>query len=560
MVLASGQPVIITHHACHLCVQVHFVTAADLSSKYFTSAQLPHSLGGTYVPGPQRSHSNPTSKPPAHHRHHANGEGVTSLVKSIGGSQLGTGHTPSSGNSPKPPRPHPPLPHSRPKPVPPSKISRVGPITPPKGKSRDGGGDLPLSQPPFRRQTGNGDLGHRGDSSKPRVPLLPKPSGTSKPPSSSLQSVAPPPTMPSFPGKVGSPTRGSAGIKGHTGGAVSNGGELKSVASRIRKLENKKSSSHDWHGSTKDVDTTAEERARSGSAGSQGGGSSGSQGGGSPSQSKQSSPSKGKKPQKPLIPVKLLSGDSAENHKEVRSKDSTNADRHVHSGRPGHVTTATKTERTSPRVPPPHAPPPPTPTQPQVHDVSPYASSAFAMGNTSHAHSSTNHAHRYEDGGEYENLEITQPAESSSGRGHQQAQPAPSCYENVVVKKAHKPRPPVHRQSSIPTASDTYENVEFQPLPSKPSSAGPRPPSEEHVSDDDDVLFGKEGPPGMAEVIYENFGPDAGNKQMSVDELEKHIRSKESKGLSAEYLKIKNEPLCGRYTACRSVSLPIDMC
>lgn len=59
--------------------------------------------------------------------------------------------------------------------------------------------------------------------------------------------------------------------------------------------------------------------------------------------------------------------------------------------------------------------------------------------------------------------------------------------------------------------------------------------------DDDDTLFGKEGPPGMKreEVIYENFGPDDGNKYMTVEEMERHIRKKDKKGLSAEYLRIK---------------------
>jgi hypothetical protein len=53
------------------------------------------------------------------------------------------------------------------------------------------------------------------------------------------------------------------------------------------------------------------------------------------------------------------------------------------------------------------------------------------------------------------------------------------------------------------------------------------------------------------EVIYENFGPDDGNRPMTVAEMERHINKKDKKGLSAEYLRIKNEPLSGSYKACR---------
>ena len=37
------------------------------------------------------------------------------------------------------------------------------------------------------------------------------------------------------------------------------------------------------------------------------------------------------------------------------------------------------------------------------------------------------------------------------------------------------------------------------------------------------------------ESIYENFGPDEGNRWMSVDELDQYISKKEKTGLSAEY-------------------------
>ena len=116
------------------------------------------------------------------------------------------------------------------------------------------------------------------------------------------------------------------------------------------------------------------------------------------------------------------------------------------------------------------------------------------------------------------------------------------------------------------SVGDQYENVDFTPLPLQssqrrgpaPSAPAPVPRpshSEEHVMDDDDTLFGKEGPPGMKreEVIYENFGPDDGNRLMTVEEMERHINKKDKKGLSAEYLRIKNEPLSGNYKACRYV-------
>ena len=54
---------------------------------------------------------------------------------------------------------------------------------------------------------------------------------------------------------------------------------------------------------------------------------------------------------------------------------------------------------------------------------------------------------------------------------------------------------------------------------------------------------------GGDEVIYENFGPDEGHRWMSAHELHQYVASKGKKGLSAEYYKIKNEPLTGSYEA-----------
>lgn len=76
------------------------------------------------------------------------------------------------------------------------------------------------------------------------------------------------------------------------------------------------------------------------------------------------------------------------------------------------------------------------------------------------------------------------------------------------------------------------------------------------VEEDDETLFGKEGPPGMKtqETIYENFGPDKGNKLMSIEELAAHVEKLGKAGLATEYLRIRNEPITGAYKACKYVT------
>lgn len=535
-------------------MQIQYVNAAELTSKFFVSSQLPHSLGGSYIPGSGSHRAPPTTKPPpppsSRPHHHHNSDGVNTLVKAFEGAHLSTTTT-SSGSGTGPGRPHPPPTSTKPKPVPPAKGSRVNPLPPPKSRPTVSNGS---QSPVVKKMSGSSDTGHKSESPRTRVPLFPRGTTAGKSSASSApQQPTKPPSLsnsPSFPGKASSPTRG-LGVKDHhhTGG----GGEGGGIASQIRNFEKRsQSQSDDRHapGSCRDTPSIIgngsssggggrsahkDERTRSGSAGSHSNV--------SPSQSKQDSPNRVKKP---LIPVKLLA-ETKENFREKRSKDNSN-NTDGHSSRHTHITMATTTavkgERVSPRVPPPHMH-----TQ-QIHEVSPYASLSVAMptSNQSSAY--------YEEGSEYENVDIG----PLDGHGQQQAAHTPTDYENVVMKPSSKhhahqrPRPTPQHQPSKPVTSDCYENVEFSPLPSQ-SLAGkvPRPPSDEHVSDDDDVLFGKEGPPGMKrdEVIYENFGPDAGNKHMTVDELERHIKKKEKKGLSAEYLKIKNEPLCGEYKACR---------
>ena len=53
------------------------------------------------------------------------------------------------------------------------------------------------------------------------------------------------------------------------------------------------------------------------------------------------------------------------------------------------------------------------------------------------------------------------------------------------------------------------------------------------------------------ESIYENYGPDKGNRWMSVDELQKYVKERGKTDLSAEYYKIKNQPLTGTANAFR---------
>ena len=148
-----------------------------------------------------------------------------------------------------------------------------------------------------------------------------------------------------------------------------------------------------------------------------------------------------------------------------------------------------------------------------------------------------------------------------------------AIYENVshgkTVEKA--PKVPKHRVPQTSAAGPSNPPPAENPPPSpqqsdqKPLPAPPRHDYENILirepvgriqylveSDDDSPLSADEeglGPP--EEVIYENFGPDQGNRLMNPEELEKHISSKGKKGLSAEYLKIRNEPLMGFYKTCK---------
>ena len=159
-------------------------------------------------------------------------------------------------------------------------------------------------------------------------------------------------------------------------------------------------------------------------------------------------------------------------------------------------------------------------------------------------------------------------------------------YENISIGFAGSgeggaltgPLPPLpltRNPVSSQPASLSYENVELggkskgvsggkggkgakggkSPAGGK-ASPGRRRAAEEKegvVEEDDDTLFGKEGPPGMQkqETIYENFGPDKGNKLMSIEELAAHVEKLGKGGLSTEYYRIRNEPITGAYKTCR---------
>ena len=95
-----------------------------------------------------------------------------------------------------------------------------------------------------------------------------------------------------------------------------------------------------------------------------------------------------------------------------------------------------------------------------------------------------------------------------------------------------------------PPTRHQYENIQII------TAAGPIPYLHDTSSSDSEDFSGDEAP-APQEVIYENYGFDKGNQTMGVEELEHHLSHQESSGISAEYLRIKNEPLAHPYTACK---------
>lgn len=71
--------------------------------------------------------------------------------------------------------------------------------------------------------------------------------------------------------------------------------------------------------------------------------------------------------------------------------------------------------------------------------------------------------------------------------------------------------------------------------------------------DDSDEESAWSGDENVADVVYENCGPDEYDRLMTVEELEGHIAARGNEGMGTEYLKLRNDRLSGAYRACRYV-------
>lgn len=98
--------------------------------------------------------------------------------------------------------------------------------------------------------------------------------------------------------------------------------------------------------------------------------------------------------------------------------------------------------------------------------------------------------------------------------------------------------------ASAASKKPQYENITIL------TESGPMPYLHDLSSEESEDFSGDESP-APKEVIYENFGVDSGNQSMTADEIERHLAAKEKNGISAEYLRIKNEPLAHPYIACK---------
>jgi len=136
-------------------------------------------------------------------------------------------------------------------------------------------------------------------------------------------------------------------------------------------------------------------------------------------------------------------------------------------------------------------------------------------------------------------------------------------YENISIgfagtgKNMSGPMPPLPPPKDLndkKSGSQAYENIFL----ATPDSKAKKKTFEKSLSveDDDDRLFGDEGPPGMQEeIIYENYGPDKGNRQMNLKDLDAYVEKMGKNGLATEYCRIRNEPISGPHRTCRSVAL-----
>lgn len=165
----------------------------------------------------------------------------------------------------------------------------------------------------------------------------------------------------------------------------------------------------------------------------------------------------------------------------------------------------------------------------------------------------------------YENVAIhytrqQQPPDSSKAAvsGHKVKQHGSSGGTGLHHKTHHRAR---KTKDKLPTASSSSSNspaaaggpsIKKHQYENITILTGPVPYlSNLSSSDDSEDFSGDESPAAPKEVIYENFGSDGGNQSMTAVELERHLTKKEKKGMSAEYLRIKNEPLAHPHITCK---------
>ena len=146
----------------------------------------------------------------------------------------------------------------------------------------------------------------------------------------------------------------------------------------------------------------------------------------------------------------------------------------------------------------------------------------------------------------YENVAIHYVKSSSHS-------PEPPRMASGQARGGHKTSPKEGKEkggvaSSVQPAAKKrhdYENISIL------TPAGPIPYLQDTSSSEDSEDFSGDESPAPKEVIYENFGFEKGDLPMTADELEAYLSQLEKKGISAEYLRIRNEPLAHPHTACK---------
>ena len=131
--------------------------------------------------------------------------------------------------------------------------------------------------------------------------------------------------------------------------------------------------------------------------------------------------------------------------------------------------------------------------------------------------------------------------------------PEPPRMASGQARGGHKTSPQEGKEkggvaSSVQPAAKKrhdYENISIL------TPTGPIPYLQDTSSSEDSEDFSGDESPAPKEVIYENFGFEKGDLPMTADELESYLSQLEKKGISAEYLRIRNEPLAHPHTACK---------